>query len=324
MPNIDPKVIFWLSVAIAIAGVPGLTYVPKKLITNINLPGYEAASDFIRERLSISPELALSHNIQRLRGIALAGGPGTGKTMFGMSVAKTANRMLLIWSLGETQGGIVGQTEANARRAINIIQATEAAVLVDDLDKSGASQATSGHTGDGGVFSRLINMLLTEMSSPDNRALWIFTMNRLANVPPELLRDGRVDRRFAVMSPDEITRANILRVHCDKRKMDTSNAKDAQGILDVARICEDFVGAELEALVNHGAIRALAANTDKLDWEWMTDQASGITPLRKQEVYADDIRKMEEATKDFVKVGRIQGKGTTKTGPARSGRSIGI
>jgi len=48
----------------------------------------------------------------------------------------------------------------------------------------------------------------------------VATANDVTQLPPELLRKGRMDEIFFVDLPDAATRADIFRIHLKKRKLD--------------------------------------------------------------------------------------------------------
>lgn len=288
-----------------VAGIPGLTYVPKATLTPIDqMAGYEPAIEFIQDCISIDPKEAEKRKLQPLKGITLAGAPGVAKTIFGMATALITNRILLLWSLGESQASHVGESEAITRRVLQLAQAMSAVVLVDDVDKAGVSIASGASSSaiEGGPFGRMIQMLLTEMSSGDNKAIWIFTCNRINNLPPELIRPGRMDERFFVQRPDSKTRESILKIHITKRGYKTDEGQ--VGLLSDNELTDGWTGAELEDLVKRGVRRAMRLKTPELDYRYLCDTAKGITPMIKQEAYKDDIVKMESFCETWTKIGR--------------------
>ena len=285
-----------------IANIPGLTCVSKKQIARYGeLAGYERAEEFVNSFIDIPRNLAAQHGMKPLRGMAIAGTPGTGKTVFGVRLAQLLDRMLLIWSIGESQNKYVGDSEANARRVIQVAQATRALVLLDDIDKAGTMAAATGNDGSG-VMGRIVQMLLTEMSSPDNEATWCFTMNRLAGIPPELIRPGRVDGQFFVERPDAVTRAKILRLHIDRRNFGMDDKHIVKIASDVHT--SQWAGAELEGLVEATGRQALLTRTDKLDAAWMIERLKQTKPMAKQAIYQQDFQAMESALDAWIRVGR--------------------
>lgn len=304
-----------------IAATAGLTYIPKDHIKMDNMPGYEEAVAFIKSRMSVPIVEIQKRDLQTLRGFTLVGMPGTGKTVFAMLAAKLMQRPLILWNLGETQEGLVGASERNARRAIQAIQSLAAVALVDDVDKAGLGAAASGHTGDGGTFGRIVQSLLTEMSGPDNQAVWIFTANRIANVPGELIRAGRMDERFVVDRPDEATRLSIMKVHLTRLMMTVDNEKTLAKLAGTPT--EGFVGAELADLVLQGMYEALSTGTSVISTEWMLNRVKDTVPMSAMAVYAQDLQQMSADASQFRHIGRAP-VGTAKPGTFNTGRDITI
>jgi SpoVK/Ycf46/Vps4 family AAA+-type ATPase len=76
----------------------------------------------------------------------------------------------------------------------------------------------------------------------------VATANRIDNLPPELIRKGRMDEIFYVDLPDQETRQTIFDIHL--RKRDQSPEKfDLNRLADAS---DGFSGAEIEQAVVAG------------------------------------------------------------------------
>lgn len=288
-----------------INAVPGLNYLHHP--EGDFFPGYEALSEFIDDATGSSEEYCRQHKLPRLKGIFLAGPQGCGKTEIGKRIASRLKRPLVLWSIGESQGGLVGQSEAQARQAIATIDAMRALAILDDFDKAGAGVVRQGSSGDGGVMSRIINMILTYM--PSSKAVWVFTANRVQNVPPELYRMGRVDGCFQVEFPNSLTRLRILAYQFKRYGFPFPEEGTPERALVEVLVSDDFTdkwsGAELEDLVVKAGRRAGRTGTHELDLEWMSNRAKTTTPLAAQTAAAADITQIQEMCKGFDKLGNI-------------------
>ena len=90
-------------------------------------------------------------------------------------------------------GILVGQTEANIRRALEIADTMSPCILfIDELEKALSGAAGSGQT-DSGVSSRLFGTLLTWMNDHTSNVYLIATCNDIGKMPPELTRAERFD-----------------------------------------------------------------------------------------------------------------------------------
>ena len=101
---------------------------------------------------------------------------------------------------------------------------------------------------------RVLGTLLTWMAERKSRAFLVATSNDVSQLPPELLRKGRMDEIFFVDLPDEATREDIYRIHLKKRKLDPAQFDLKQ----LALAAEGFAGAEIEQTVVAAIYEALA------------------------------------------------------------------
>ena len=324
--------------AASIARVPGLTYVPQADIDtdSVVLPGYEPVHDFIRETTEMDAEFARQHNIDPLSGIFVVGPPGTGKSVVSVQVSRILGKPQLVWSMGESQGSLVSESERNTRRVIDTANILSATLTLDDSDKMGLG--TDRTSNDGGVFDRMINILLTEMSRPGCKITWVINGNRVQKIRPELYRDGRVDERFFVDLPDDKLRAEILRYHI--RKYDypvdefngLSSSASKEALLDLASDgtatrprTKGWSGAELAGLVLRSARVAAKARAPLLDIEFMLKVAGTKTPQSQQKAAKADYADMRNMCSDFIRVGVSNaGKSLQASGPSRPRRQSDI
>ena len=131
--------------------------------------------------------------LKRPRGVLLLGVPGTGKSAFAKCLGQETGRPTLVLDIGSLMGSLVGQTEANARRALQIADAMAPCILfVDELEKA-LSGATGSGQSDSGVSSRLFGTLLSWMNDHTSNVYLIATCNDISKMPPELTRAGRFD-----------------------------------------------------------------------------------------------------------------------------------
>ncbi|EMI44898.1 AAA family ATPase [Rhodopirellula sp. SWK7] len=131
--------------------------------------------------------------LKRPRGVLLLGVPGTGKSAFAKALGKETGRPVLVLDIGALMGSLVGQTEQNVRRALQIADASQPCILfADEIEKS-LSGATSSGQGDSGVSSRMLGTLLSWMNDHTSNVYLIATCNDVSRMPPELTRAERFD-----------------------------------------------------------------------------------------------------------------------------------
>lgn len=188
------------------------------------------------------------------KGVLLLGVQGCGKSLVAKAVASTWEFPLLRLDMGKVFGGIVGQSEANVRTALQMAQALAPCVLwIDEIEKGVAGMGSSDQT-DGGTTARVVGTLLTWMQEKREPVFVVATANRIDLLPPELLRKGRFDELFFVDLPSASVRKEILRIHIVKKK----RAPKDYDLDQLAALSVGFSGAELEEAVREGLFDAFA------------------------------------------------------------------
>lgn len=295
--------------ALIIQGIPGLQYYNKNSFPNESLPGYELVDEFVDERLSIPPELAKKHgDIKVLKGVTLIGPPGVGKTVACMQMAAKLGRMLLVMDIGQVQSKYVGESEAQMANALRIADAMDAALLIDDIDKAGVGGGNDDNFEVGSsVATRIVQQLLTLMSARDNNIFFMFSLNRIGGIPPELIRPGRMDAIFYSEMPNAQTRIAIAKHHLDKVKMKVSNQSIFKTHFSDSKMAR-WSGAEIESvLVKRLAIKAMSKGKDVIDSELIKDIVENHTPFAESsDRIQKDIEKMERDCENFIHVGNIK------------------
>jgi len=125
------------------------------------------------------------------------------------------------------------------------------------LDEVEKGLAMGGGGGDGGTSRRLLGSLLTWMAERDSSAFLVATSNDISELPPELVRKGRLDEIFFVDLPDVDVRREIFRIHLDRRRLDPARF-DLDRLADAS---EGFTGAGIEQAVVSALYSARAAAT---------------------------------------------------------------
>ena len=124
-------------------------------------------------------------------------------------------------------------------------------IFLDEIDSIAPRRGS--HLGDSGVTDRIVNQLLSEMDGLERTkdVIVIGATNRPDILDPALLRPGRFDRIIYVPPPDEEARYQILKIHT--RRMPLAEDVDLR---ELARLTENYTGADLEALVIEAALNA--------------------------------------------------------------------
>ena len=214
------------------------------------------------------------------RGVMLLGVPGTGKSAFAKALGSEARLPTLQLDMGRIFGSLVGQSEAQLRAALAVVDAMAPCVLfIDEIEKGLAGGASSGQT-DGGVTSRVIGTFLSWLNDHESRVFVVATCNAMDKLPPEMLRAERWDAVFFVDLPTPDERAALLQI--PTRAFGVAPAKHGS-----APDLTDWTGAEIKTLCR------LAAGV--LDTT-LADAARYVVPIAKSR--AEDIQRLREWAKD--------------------------
>ncbi len=186
------------------------------------------------------------------RGILLLGIPGTGKSLTAKAIGNLWHFPLLRLDMGKIFGGIVGESEKNIREALNIAEAIAPSILwIDEIEKGMSGISSSGGS-DGGTTARVLGTFLTWMQEKSKPVFVVATANDISQLPPELLRKGRVDEIFFVDLPSEKEREEIIKIHLKKKNRKPKDFDTKKLAIE----SKGFSGAELEEVIKEALFQA--------------------------------------------------------------------
>ena len=182
-----------------------------------DIGGLEILKAWLRNRALAFTEKAQKFGLPAPRGILLLGVQGCGKSLTAKAVAHLWRLPLLRLDVGRIFAGLVGSSEQNMRRAIQMAETVSPCVLwLDEIEKGLAGLQSSG-LADAGVTARVFATLNTWMQEKIKPVFVVATANDISQLPPELLRKGRFDEIFFVDLPVESERRDIFAIHLGKR-----------------------------------------------------------------------------------------------------------
>jgi len=238
--------------------------------------GLTVLKDWLNKRAVAFTDEARAFGLPAPKGILLLGVQGCGKSLCAKAVSRLWQLPLLRFDMGRMFGSLVGSSEENVRRAISVAESIAPAVLwVDEIDKAFVGSQSSGAT-DGGTTARVFGTFLTWLSEKSAPVFVVATANDVSQLPPELLRKGRLDEIFYVDLPDEAEREEIFRIHLGKRGRPPEN-------FDVKRLVgasADFSGAEIEEAVISALYDAFYAK-EELSTDYVLAALASTVPLAK-------------------------------------------
>jgi hypothetical protein len=210
-----------------------------------NVGGLSVLKDWLQKRAVTFTDEARRFGLPPPKGILILGVQGCGKSLCAKAVSSMWQQPLLRFDMGRMFGSLVGSSEDNVRRAIAVAESVAPAILwVDEIDKAFAGSQSSGGT-DGGTTARVFGTFLTWLSEKSAPVFVVATANDISQLPPELLRKGRLDEIFFVDLPSEAEREEVFRIHLARRGRDPEK-------FDVAALVEtspNFSGAEVEEAI---------------------------------------------------------------------------
>ena len=196
------------------------------------------------------------------KGVLLVGSPGTGKTLLARAIAGEAGVPFFNISGSDFVEMFVGVGASRVRDLF--VQGKKHApciIFIDEIDAVGRHRG-AGLGGGHDEREQTLNQLLVEMDGFESNdgVILISATNRPDVLDPALLRPGRFDRQVVVPLPDLRGREGILMVHV--RHTPLSSDVD---LSVVARGTPGFSGADLENLVNEGALLAARLNKEMVE-----------------------------------------------------------
>ena len=183
-------------------------------------------------------ELASKYNLRSKRGILLYGPPGTGKTTVGRALAhRLKGKFFLI------DGTFISGTNDFYNRIHQVFESARdnspAVIFIDDAD------AIFEDGEERGLYRYLLTMLDGLESESSARVCVMMTAMNVGDLPPALVRSGRVELWLQMKLPDANARRSILQscMATLPKEIQTSE------IEPITAATEGFTGADLKRTV---------------------------------------------------------------------------
>jgi cell division protease FtsH len=223
------------------------------------------------------------------KGVLLVGPPGTGKTLLARATAGEADATFFSLSGSEFVESLVGVGAARVRDLFaRARKMAPAIIFIDELDAAGRKRGAGVGQGND-EREQTLNQLLVEMDGfgGDAGVVVMAATNRPDILDPALLRPGRFDRQVVIDVPDVHGRREILELYLRGRPL----APDVD-VLELAKLCPGFSGAELANLVNEAALLGVREGVATLTADLLEEAIDRVVagPAKKSHVLSEDER----------------------------------
>jgi cell division protease FtsH len=225
------------------------------------------------------------------KGVLLVGPPGTGKTMLARAVAGEADVPFFSISGSEFVEMFVGVGASRVRDLFEKAKKNAPCIIfIDEIDAVGRRRG-SGMGGGHDEREQTLNQILVEMDGFETgtNVIVLAATNRADVLDPALLRPGRFDRRVNITLPERKDREAILKVHFEKKPVDSSVNIDA-----LAAKTAGSSGADLANIANESAIIAARHNRKTITNNDVTSafEKVAIGPERKTKIMNDKEKEL--------------------------------
>lgn len=206
------------------------------------------------------------------------GPPGTGKTLLARACAAQTDATFLKLAGPQLVQMFIGDGAKLVRDCFALAKEKAPAIIfIDELDAVGTKRFDSEKSGDREVQRTMLELLnQLDGFASDDRIKVLAATNRVDVLDPALLRSGRLDRKIEFPLPNEEARAQIMKIHSRKMKVDPN-----VNWSELARSTDEFGGAMLKAVCVEAGMIALRMGKNKIGHEHYVDAITEVQAKKK-------------------------------------------
>ncbi len=259
--------------------VENYVLIEKPKISWKDIGGLDKEIEMIKEVLEMplkKPKLFKEVGIEPPKGILLHGPPGTGKTMLAKALAKETNSTFIEIVGGELVQKYIGEGAKLVKNLFELAREKAPSIIfIDEIDAIASRRIENGTSGEREV-QRTFMQLLAEMDGfkPLDNVKIIAATNRIDVLDEAIIRPGRLERIIEIKEPNRKGREEILKIHTKNMKLKNVSLKE------IAKLTENFTGAELKALVTEAGYNAIRKDRKYVILE---DFIKGKERIKKEE-----------------------------------------
>jgi SpoVK/Ycf46/Vps4 family AAA+-type ATPase len=210
-----------------------------------------------------------------MKGLLMVGLPGCGKDLTKKIASSVLGKSLLDLDFGSVMGeggGVIGSSAMTIKRALSIATTLKGILGISEFEKAVGGLESSAKT-DGGETARTIAYLLNWMQEQSD-VFVIGTANDVRGLAAEQTRQGRFSHIVFVDLPTTEDRREIFAVHLHKR----GRAPENFDLDELAEVTQGHSGAEIEAAIKAGLLRAFMDREREVTTADIVDRAKQIQP----------------------------------------------
>jgi SpoVK/Ycf46/Vps4 family AAA+-type ATPase len=225
-------------------------------ITFDQIGGMDKLKEWIRKSAGGWTVEGKKFGLPLLKGVLLVGLPGCGKSLCMKAIGNEWGLPVVSFDPSRIFSSRVGDSEANMRRVLQIVENMSPCILsIDEIEKGLAGMQSSTFS-DSGVTARVIGSFLVWLQECTKPVFVIATANAIQYLPPELI--SRFDETFFVNLPMEQERQDIFSIHIKKLSRDPKD-------FDLPKLAEkskDLSGREIEQALREAMYDAYFSKKD--------------------------------------------------------------